>query len=99
MPILSDPEHNEPRAIFSLVPDWKDKSVLEIGSGDGRLTWRYAEKVTRITALEPDAEKHKTALEERPRGFKHVEFLNMGLDEFVKQNKEKFELALLSWSL
>ena len=73
--------------------------MLEIGSGDGRLTWRFAGKAARVVAIEPDAEKNEVALAERPGGFEHVEFLNLGLDEFVKQNKERFDLALLSWSL
>ena len=99
MPILLDPEHSESKALFNLPVVWTGKSLLEIGSGDGRLTWRYAEKVARIIALEPDAEKHKAALAGRPQRFEHVEFLNIRLDEFVQNSKEKFDLALLSWSL
>ena len=99
MSILIDPEEYESHALFSLPITWTGSSVLEIGSGDGRLTWRYADKVARVIAIEPDAEKHKTALADRPSGFEHVEFVNLGLDEFVKQNKEKFDLAILSWSL
>lgn len=115
MPILLDPEHNESKALFNLPIPWTGASVLEIGSGDGRLTWRYADKVARVTALEPDVEKHQTALAERPPGFEHVEFLNLGLDEFYKHVTlseakgrrsygrvtygEKFDLAILSWSL
>ena len=99
MSILIDPEENESRALFSLPIAWTGSSVLEIGSGDGRLTWRYADRVARVIAIEPDAKKHELALADRPSGFNHVEFLNLGLDEFAKQNKEKFDLALLSWSL
>ena len=126
MSILTDPEHNESNALFSLPVTWTGVSVLEIGSGDGRLTWRFADKVACVVALEPGAEKHAAALGNCPRGFEHVEFLNLGLDEFYKhvtlseakglhhsnaetlrslrslrvtQNKEKFDLVLLSWSL
>jgi 16S rRNA A1518/A1519 N6-dimethyltransferase RsmA/KsgA/DIM1 with predicted DNA glycosylase/AP lyase activity len=99
MPILIDPEENESHALLNLPIAWTGKSVLEIGSGDGRLTWRFAGKPARIVAIEPDAGKHEVALTERLSGFEHVEFLNLGLDEFVKQNKERFDLALLSWSL
>jgi tRNA A58 N-methylase Trm61 len=99
MPILIDPEENESHAILNLPIAWTDSSVLEIGSGDGRLTWRFADKVAHVIAIEPDNEKHKTALADRPIGFEYVEFLNLGLDVFVKQNKEKFDLAILSWSL
>jgi 16S rRNA A1518/A1519 N6-dimethyltransferase RsmA/KsgA/DIM1 with predicted DNA glycosylase/AP lyase activity len=99
MPIIIDPEENESHALFNLPIAWTGSSVLEIGSGDGRLTWRYADKVARVVAIEPDAEKHKLALASHPVGFEHVEFINRGLDEFVKQNKEKFDIAILSWSL
>ena len=84
MPIILDPEHNESNALFSLPIPWTGKSVLEIGSGDGRLTWRYADKVARVTALEPDAGKHTAALANRTPRFEHVEFLNLGLDAFYE---------------
>lgn len=133
MSILLDPEKNETHALFNLPIAWTGASVLEIGSGDGRLTWRYADRVARVVAIEPDAGKHEFALANRPHGFEHVEFFNLGLDEFHKHvtlpsghrdgvseakglsqrdsetlrslrslrvtGGEKFDLALLSWSL
>jgi len=84
MPIIIDPEEHESDALLNLPIAWTGKSVLEIGSGDGRLTWRFADKVARVTAIEPDAEKHAAALAGRPSGFEHVEFLNLGLDELYK---------------
>jgi len=99
MSILLDPEGNESNALFSLPIVWTGASVLEIGSGDGRLTWRFADKAAHVTAIEPDPEKYAAALAERPDGFEHVEFLNLGLDEFAKQNKNQFDIAMLSWSL
>ncbi len=99
MPIVIDPEGNEVEALFKCYPFWKGKVVLEVGSGDGRLTWLYGEKVAHVTALEPDAKKHAVALKDRPSRLKKIEFINLGLDAFSKQNKEKFDLAILSWSL
>jgi hypothetical protein len=84
MPILIDPEEHESNALLNLPIAWTGKSVLEIGSGDGRLTWRFANKVNHVIAIEPDAEKHAAALAGRPSGLEHVEFLNLGLDEFYK---------------
>ena len=49
MMIRVDPENNEPRALFDLA-DFNGRSVLEIGCGDGRLTWRYADNVAHVTA-------------------------------------------------
>jgi hypothetical protein len=39
-----DPEENETRALFGIV-NVVNEYILEIGSGDGRLTWHYAERV------------------------------------------------------
>ncbi|MBC8335074.1 MAG: hypothetical protein ISR59_00520 [Anaerolineales bacterium] len=99
MSILKDPEKSEIKALFDLYADWAGKSVLEIGSGDGRLTWRYAEKVARVLALEPDEEAHAEALNNRPSEMGHVALTNLGFDEFARGNKEKFDLAILAWSL
>ncbi|MBT3315919.1 MAG: class I SAM-dependent methyltransferase [Anaerolineae bacterium] len=99
MSIIIDPEGSETQALFDLYTDWTGKSVLEIGSGDGRLTWRYASKVARILALEPSEEAHTLALKNRPEEMGHVELCNIGFDEFVRQNKQKFDLAVLAWSL
>ena len=99
MSILKDPEKNEIKALFDLYGDWAGNSVLEIGSGDGRLTWRYAEKVARVLALEPEEEAYAEALRDRLSEMGHVELCNLGFDEFSRQNKEKFDLAILAWSL
>lgn len=99
MTVLLDPEGNETRALFNLFDDFTGKSVLEIGCGDGRLTWRYAERAKRVTALDLDAGKLNKALARRSDEFTHVNFLNMGLDPFAEQNREKFDIAILAWSL
>jgi 16S rRNA A1518/A1519 N6-dimethyltransferase RsmA/KsgA/DIM1 with predicted DNA glycosylase/AP lyase activity len=99
MSIHIDPEQNEIRALTGLIPGMSGKSVLEIGSGDGRLTWRYAASAARVVAIEPDAGKYAASLVNRPREWEHVEFFNLGLDAFVQQNKERFDLSILSWSL
>ena len=52
MTIRVDPENGEPRALFNLV-DLSSRRVLEIGCGDGRLTWRYADRAAHVTAIDP----------------------------------------------
>ena len=52
MSVRVDPEENETHALFDIV-DVANKYILEIGSGDGRLTWRYAEKAAHVTAIGP----------------------------------------------
>jgi len=99
MPIIIDPEGNETKNLFSLPIAWTGKSVLEIGSGDGRLTWRFADKVAQVVAIEPNAEKHAVALKNQQQRFEYVRFVNLSFDTFAKTSKEKFDLAILSWSL
>jgi len=99
MAILLDPEDNEPRALFGLFDDFAGKSVLEIGCGDGRLTWRYAERARRVTAIDLEAGKINKALAHQSPQFQHVQFLRIGLEPFAIQAKEKFEVAILAWSL
>ena len=99
MSIIIDPESNELDTLLQCYPFRNEETVLEIGSGDGRMTWTYVDKVAHVIAIEPDADKHAAALADRPAWLKKIEFINQGLDAFAKQNKEKFDLAILSWSL
>ena len=47
-----DPEGVETGVVHDLI-DFRGKHVLEIGAGDGRLTWRYAELAAAVRAVEP----------------------------------------------
>lgn len=95
-----DPEKNEPRALFEFA-DFKDKNVLEIGCGDGRLTWHYADKAAHVTAIEPSAEQVAIARENLPNNLHgKVEFHAVGLEDFATESKPSvFDLIILSYSL
>ena len=80
MMIRTDPENNEPNALFQFA-DFRDKHVLEIGCGDGRLTWRYADKAAHITAIDPFEGSIARAKENTPENLKdRVEFRHVGFD-------------------
>ena len=49
-----DPENVETRVIHELV-EFRGRRVLELGAGDGRLTWRYADLAASVLAIEPKA--------------------------------------------
>src|SRR5215470_5938927 len=53
MPVVHDPEHAETRVIHDLL-DFTGTDVLEVGCGNGRLTWRYADRTRSVLALDPD---------------------------------------------
>ena len=65
---LLDPEGVETRVLHDLV-DFRGKDVLEIGCGDGRMTWRYAggifKKCVNSQAVYPLSEQHGLEAQER----------------------------------
>lgn len=99
MTIRTDPEGNETAALFDLV-DLDGVEVLEIGCGDGRLTWRYADRAAHVTAIEPFADSIVRA-KERPRETElPVEFRHVNFEDFAAgTDPDVFDVALLSWSL
>jgi ubiquinone/menaquinone biosynthesis C-methylase UbiE len=98
MPVLIDPEDTETDALHDYV-DFNGKRVLEIGCGDGRLTWRYADRAAHIVAIDPKSEDIEIAIEECPAELRaKIEFRVARLEE-LDISAEKFDLALLSWSL
>ena len=98
MPVFADPEDTETRALHDYA-DFGGKRVLEIGCGEGRLTWRYADRATHIVAIDPKTEDIEIAIEECPDDLRaKIEFRAARLEE-LEIPAEKFDLALLSWSL
>lgn len=100
MTIRVDPENNEPRALFDLV-EFSCQRVLEIGCGDGRLTWRYADRAAHVTAIDPFEESIARAKENTPDDLKsRVEFRHIGFHDFAAARESSiFDIAILSWSL
>jgi len=100
MTIRADPENNETRALFDLA-DFSGQRVLEIGCGDGRLTWRYAGSAAQVTAIDPFAESIARARENLPGELQgRVELHPIAFEDFaVASEPSTFDRAILSWSL
>lgn len=104
MTIRVDPENNEPNALFALA-DFNGRRVLEIGCGDGRLTWRYADRAAHVTAIDPFEGSIGRAKEKTPQELKNrVNFRHITFDDFAAESRElrassAFDIAILSWSL
>jgi ubiquinone/menaquinone biosynthesis C-methylase UbiE len=98
MAVFPDPEDTETRALHDYA-DFSGKRVLEIGCGDGRLTWRYADRAAHVVAIDPKAEDIAAAREDCPMELRdRIEFRVTRLEDLILP-AEKFDLALLSWSL
>jgi 2-polyprenyl-3-methyl-5-hydroxy-6-metoxy-1,4-benzoquinol methylase len=97
--IRIDLEGSETDALFDLV-ELEGCGVLEIGCGDGRLTWRYADRAAHVTAIEPFEDSIARA-NERLREMKlPVEFRHVNFEDFAAgAETDVFDVALLSWSL
>jgi 2-polyprenyl-3-methyl-5-hydroxy-6-metoxy-1,4-benzoquinol methylase len=99
MAVRTDPEGNETEALFDLVR-FDGAEVLEIGSGDGRLTWRYADRAAHVLAIEPFEGSIARAVERLREAPLPVEFRNVGFEDFAgASDADVFDVALLSWSL
>jgi 2-polyprenyl-3-methyl-5-hydroxy-6-metoxy-1,4-benzoquinol methylase len=100
MTIRSDPENNEIRALFDIV-DFSGKHVLEIGCGDGRLTYRYAETAANVIGIDPFEDAIRRANANRPDTLRdRVAFQHIGFEDFAAGcEAATFDVAIFSWSL
>ena len=100
MTVRTDPEGTEKVSLFDLA-DFTDADVLEIGCGDGRLTWRYADKAARVTAIDAFEEAIARAERSLPDGLREtVRFQHVEFEEFAACTRaDAFDYTILSWSL
>ena len=93
-----DPEGAEIRALARLAP-LDGLSVLELGCGDGRVTFRYAASAQSVLAVDPDPERIENARAAMPSELAGiVTFAVSGAAE-VDAPRRSFGLALFSSSL
>ena len=99
MTVRIDPEGSETDALFDLV-ELGGRNVLEIGCGDGRLTWRYADRAARVTAIEPFGDSIARAKERLRENHLSIDFRHVAFEDFAAaSDAAAFDVALLSWSL
>ena len=101
MNITLDPERNEVEALLEFVGDLKGMRVLEIGAGDGRLTWRYAPNAREVVGIDPNPERMARAQEEMPEELRgRVVMLATTLEQYRRDGQApRFDVALMSWAL
>lgn len=98
MAVQIDPTAEERRALLACSGDLTGLRVLEIGCGDGRLTWQYAELAGQVIAIDPDEERIEQACRALPSALAaRVSFSTRDLDDFLGQ--ERFDLTILAKSL
>ncbi|MGQ0849836.1 MAG: class I SAM-dependent methyltransferase [Actinomycetota bacterium] len=98
MRVSIDPEGTEIEAIHDLV-DFSGKKVLEVGCGDGRLTWRYAERAAQALALDPNAEKIQRAIDSTPESLRSKVRFRVANIAHTELADQAYDVAILSQSL
>jgi 2-polyprenyl-3-methyl-5-hydroxy-6-metoxy-1,4-benzoquinol methylase len=100
MAIRIDPENNETRALFDMA-NFDGQHVLEIGCGNGRVTWRFADKAAHVTGIDPDARQIALAREQLPSQLRdRIEFHRIAFEEFASASEASaFDIVILARSL
>jgi ubiquinone/menaquinone biosynthesis C-methylase UbiE len=91
----ADPE----LGIVRELVDFAGLRVLEIGAGDGRLTWPFAPEARLWVALDPDADEARAAADElKQRDGVRVR-VSIGDARELAFPDGYFDLAFFTWSL
>jgi ubiquinone/menaquinone biosynthesis C-methylase UbiE len=98
MTLQRDPERNEAKYLHTFV-DFTNKRVIEIGCGEGRMTWQYAKAAETTIGVDPDKDALRVAKVDRPSGLEHKVLVAGAASEYLPFSKETFDIALLAWSL
>ena len=98
MTLQSDPERNETKYLHKLA-GFAEKRVLEIGCGEGRLTWQYARETRSTIAIDLDADALRVATIDRPSDLESKVCFALAKSEQLSFSNETFDIAVLAWSL
>jgi ubiquinone/menaquinone biosynthesis C-methylase UbiE len=98
MPATIDPDGVEIVTIKELV-DLRSQRLVEIGCGDGRLTFECAQEAASVFAFDSDEDAIRKARAETPRALRRRIRFEVADAAQLELPKGEFDLALFSWSL
>lgn len=97
MTIQKDLEQHETKYLHKFV-DFTNQRVLEIGCGEGRLTWKYAKETRWTIGVDPEADALRVATIDKPSDMEGKVTFVRSQSEQLPFSKEKFDIAILAWS-
>lgn len=100
MTTQTDPEGTETRYLlrYAELAQESPKRVLEVGCGDGRLTWRYAHAARQVVGIDLHADDLRVALIDRPGDLaQRVQFARADALHLPIANGAR-DLAIFAWS-
>ncbi|HEX5940803.1 MAG TPA: class I SAM-dependent methyltransferase [Anaerolineales bacterium] len=98
MTLQKDPERNESKYLHDFV-DFTNKRVLEVGCGEGRMTWQYAKETHTTIGIDLDTDALRIAKVDRPSDLEHRVIFSCAASEYLPFSNETFDIAVLAWSL
>jgi ubiquinone/menaquinone biosynthesis C-methylase UbiE len=96
--MVVDPDGVELATIRELV-ELDGLRIVEIGCGDGRLTFGCAERAASVYAFDSDEELVESARKNTPRALRDRIRFEVAEAAEVELPETEFDLALFSWSL
>ena len=88
----------EEAELLRTLPDFDGARVLEVGCGEGRLTWLYAPRARSVLGIDPEEESIAVARAEVPPALRERVAFEVATAEDLSKTAA-FDVAFLSWSL
>jgi len=79
--------------------DFRGRRVLEIGSGEGRLTWGFAPLASSVLAFDPNEEVVATARAQCSEELRSKVRFEVAQAEAIDVPPQSVDLVFFSWSL
>ena len=98
MTVQKDAENAERKRLLDYA-DLAGQRVLEIGCGEGRLTWKYAAASARTVGLDLDPVALRVARADCPADLRERVEWTAASATHLPFAKETFDRAVLAWSL
>ena len=93
-----DPEGVEKQILHDLI-DFNGSDVFEVGCGEGRMTWLYADAAASVLAFDPDDEAISIARAQTPAHLEsRVEFRVADMMD-VELDEDSCDVGILAWSI
>ena len=98
MPRVVDAEGAHLAAILRAA-DFSNKRVLEVGCGEGRLTWGIAPLADSVLAFDPSSEDVASARTNCPAELREKVRFAVASAEEIEVEPQSVDLVFFSWSL
>lgn len=79
--------------------DFSDKRVLEVGCGEGRLTWGIAPLAASVLAFDPEADDVAIARANCPNELRAKVRFEVASAGEIELERQSVDLVFFSWSL